>query len=254
MIYAWSLKDNRGLSFKFLFAMLVAAALNPVRFAWADASRFKTTKVDVLPAAEIFSSVASVQVDLGKELTLPLKKSAAARAALAKGFQLRVLRMVGAGDLPVELAEFYPCVVYIGSVHKFKSSASMEEIDLGRLEQLSWLELVRDNPAKPGRFLIVVEPLGDDAQLIRVERGMAQDQYFKGAIRLEVAPPTGISQASINKAVDDGAVTWALAMTAAKVNDPSQDCMGKRAESVVTGDETKVACLTGPGDGNLDGL
>lgn len=248
------LKSKRSWSCICFFSMLIATSLLPIRTAWAEASRFRVLPVDVLSPSEIFSSVTSIQVDLGKELILPLKKSVTARSALMKGFQLRVLRMLGAGNFPVGLAEFYPCIVYIGSVHKFQSSAPMEEIRLGRLEQLSWLELVRDGPAKVGRFLIVVEPLGDDAQLIRVERGKAQEQYFKGAIRLDVAPPSGISQANINKAVDDGAVMWALAMTAAKVNDPSQDCMGKPTESGALDGTIQMACLQGPGEGYLDGL
>lgn len=95
------------------------------------------------------------------------------REQVALGFQVRVLRVNGTGRLPDFLAKFEPCQVFLGSLFQFKSIGSSIEINLGSLKSLSWLALERGRAPENGRYLIVAEPLGRDASLIRVQRGAA---------------------------------------------------------------------------------
>lgn len=194
----------------------------------AEPSRFHTLPVQALDAHALFEPLRKTALPLGTALKLVPSQQAAAREHFAKGFQVRVFRVTGPGTLPAVLAEFEPCLVYLGQLFQFRGGNDLDEVSLGRLAELNWLTLQVGRAPENGRFLLVAEPLGQQHDLFRIEKGekgQAIEKYFATGLYFEVAPDGSIGVATANAELEAARQRWSMILDAAKKNDASLDCV-----------------------------
>lgn len=227
----------------------MAAAILAPSPATADPSQFRSVPGQALDARTLFEPMPQTALLFGTALKLVPRQHAQARAQFATGFQLRVFRVAGPGVRPAVLAEFDPCLVYLGTVFQFSGNRSLDEINLGRLSDLGWLTLQEGRTPQNGQFLMVAEPLVERHDLFRVEKGSAMERYFERGIYFEVAPGgEAIAMETANAALKEARQRWSRVLHEAKRNDPELDCV-HLAKAASTEDAPQLvdaeACLRG---------
>lgn len=205
---------------------ITAAAIVAPSPAAADPSHFRSVPGQALDARTLFEPMPQTAFRLGTALKLVPRQHAQARAQFATGFQVRVFRVDGPGMRPAVLAEFDPCLVYLGTVFQFSGNSNLDEVNLGGLDDLGWLTLQEGRMPQNGRFLIVAEPLVERHDLFRVEKGSAMDRYFERGIYFEVAPGgNSIDMNTVNTALKEARQHWSRVLNEAKRNEPDLDCV-----------------------------
>lgn len=205
-------------------AILAAACTASSADTAISKSFFRKVAMERIEASSIFASPSPVVVPFGMPLKLPLKTTQPVRTILEKGIQLRIFRLGSDRQLPQALAIFEPCLVFLGVASSFKGS-NYVEINVGFLDDLSWLTLSSNGEATNGFFRLVVEPLGNENEpFVRVDRAHIAS-YFQKSIILEVTSPKNISAKAVTDHLAKTRDAWANRIAQAKKNDKGLDCI-----------------------------
>jgi hypothetical protein len=202
-----------------LVALLMSAP------AAAQPSLFHSVQVQALDARSLFEPLRQTAVQHGAALKLVPRQQAAARDQFTRGFQVRVFRVTGPATRPEVLAEFEPCLVYLGTLFQFRGRSDLDEVSLGRLTDLGWLSLQSGHAPEKGQFLLVAEPLGERHDLLRIEKGLAMQKYFASGLYFEVVPEGSIAESVVKRELDAARQRWRVILASARQNDASLDCV-----------------------------
>lgn len=189
----------------------------------AEPSQFTSSPLRTLDATAMLEKPSGFTI--GQFLRFIPLQTKTAKDLMAAGFQIRLFRVEAEDRRPEVVAEFEPCLVFLGAIFQFPGAGPLPiELNLGRLQSIGWLSLVDGQQPTRGRYRLVVEPLGRKAELIRIERG-AVDKFFAQSFYFEVSPGGPIAQAEVTLELTRAVADRQRVLEAARRNDPSLDCV-----------------------------
>lgn len=214
--------------------------------AFAQASQFTPGKLHVVDARAAFAPALKTSLVTGERLPLPMGASPEARQLFRQGFQVRIFRVEGPGQLPRELRFFDPCLVFFGVVFPYAGSNAVEA-SVPSFDR-SWLA-VADGAVQAGHFLLVVERDGNRDPLFRLEKARMK-AYFDAGFHFEVRPGRPLTAAEIATELEESRAYQRQVLERASLNRPDITCFRPEAR----GDDRKelLAYLQPPCSPELD--
>jgi hypothetical protein len=215
--------------------------------AHAQASKFAPGKVHVVDARAAFAPALKTSLVTGERLPLPMGASPEARQLFQHGFQVRIFRLDGPGQLPRDLRFFDPCLVFFGVVFPYAGSNAVEA-SVPSFDQ-SWLAVDANGTVQPGYFLLVVERDGNRDPLFRLDKARLKE-YFNAGFHFEVRPGRPMTAAEIATEQQESREYLRQVMTRADLNRPDITCF--RLEARGSDREELLAYLQPPCSPEVD--
>jgi len=199
---------------------------------YAQSSRFRNGQLLVLEATSFVNERQNTVFSLGDEMlfTRAPRPVATGRAA-ESSVSVRIFALNPGETVPSAFAVFEPCWVYMSYLADVKINAS-GTIRLFALDE-RWLRATKGaSTVQAGHYLVVFEKGGGDGHgLIRIHRG-DRDEYFRHGLKVQIDPRGEFTQTEVDAMAEKRAAQTALALAAARINDPKSTCYITRLATV----------------------
>ena len=154
-----------------------------------EPTKFTSRNVGVVtPAKELFES-APLEFKSGQQFDLLLKQNAKVKSIVAQRLSARFFRLSETGDKPEEWQRIGDCWVYFFVKYNLVASETETQLRLLRFED-TWLNVIKGQPIKAGRFKVVFEEGWHDDETentFRLHKDSV-NKYFDNGLVFEVKP------------------------------------------------------------------